>query len=443
MSYNREDLDFATEYKAATNQGPPRTTAVFLATLVIVFLSFLAWANWAELDEVTRGEGRVIASTKNQVVQSLEGGIVKEILVKTGDLVKKGDVLLKIDDTGFSSNFGELRAKQASLQAQVVRLNHELTGVIGTPPVFPASLNEMAGDTIRTELQLYDARQRSLKSQISILQERVKQRRRELSELKANLDRISQNLKLAREEETIKAPLARKGIVPKTDVIRLKREIADLDGQIKSSSESVPRLEAAIREAEALANEQTLKFRQDAQAELSQRTAELAVVAESLRAARDRVVRADVRSPVEGIVNSLNVNTVGGVVRAGESLVEIVPVEENLLIEAKVRPSDIAFVRPDQSALVKITSYDFSIYGGLDGVVEKISADSSIDEVSREVFYLVTVKTLSNQLGEEQNKLSIIPGMVASVDILTGKKSVLDYLLKPINKARHEALRER
>lgn len=443
MSYNREDLDFATEYKAAINQGPPRTTAVFLATLVIVFLSFLAWANWAELDEVTRGEGRVIASTKNQVVQSLEGGIVKEILVKTGDLVKKGDVLLKIDDTGFSSNFGELRAKQASLQAQVVRLNHELTGVIGTPPVFPASLNEMAGDTIRTELQLYDARQRSLKSQITILQERVKQRRRELSELKANLDRIAQNLKLAREEEAIKAPLARKGIVPKTDVIRLKREIADLDGQIKSSSESVPRLEAAIREAEALANEQTLKFRQDAQAELSQRTAELAVVAESLRAARDRVVRADVRSPVEGIVNSLNVNTVGGVVRAGESLVEIVPVEENLLIEAKVRPSDIAFVRPDQLALVKITSYDFSIYGGLDGVVEKISADSSIDEVSREVFYLVTVKTLSNQLGEQQSKLSIIPGMVASVDILTGKKSVLDYLLKPINKARHEALRER
>ncbi|NNE21706.1 MAG: HlyD family type I secretion periplasmic adaptor subunit [Rhizobiales bacterium] len=443
MSYNREDLDFATEYKAAINQGPPRTTAVFLTTLVIVFVSFLAWANWAELDEVTRGEGRVIASSKNQVVQSLEGGIVKEILVKTGDVVKKGDVLLKIDDTGFSSNFGELRAKQASLQAQVVRLKHELTGVSGTPPVFPPALNEMAGDTIRTELQLYDARQRSLKSQIVILQERVKQRRRELSELKANLERISQNLKLAREEEKIKEPLARRGIVPKTDVIRLKREIADLEGQIRSSGESVPRLEAAIREAEALANEQTLKFRQDAQTELSQRTAELAVVAESIRAARDRVVRADVRSPVEGIVNSLNVNTVGGVVRAGETLVEIVPVEENLLIEAKVRPSDIAFVRPDQSALVKITAYDFSIYGGLDGVVEKISADSSIDEVSREVFYLVTVKTLSNQLGEKQNKLSIIPGMVASVDILTGKKSVLDYLLKPINKARYEALRER
>lgn len=442
MSYNREDLDFATEYNAAINQGPPRTTAVFLITVVVIFLSFLAWSNWAQLDEVTRGEGRVIASTKNQIVQSLEGGIVKEILVKTGDLVKQGDVLLKIDDTGFSSNFGELSAKQASLNATIVRLNHELSGAQG-PPVFSPELIEAAGATIRTELQLYDARQRSLVSQISILEERVKQRRRDLSELRANLERISQNLQLAREEERIKAPLAEKGIVPKTDFIRLKREIADLDGQITSSSESVPRLEAAIREAEALAKEQTLKFRQDAQIELSARTGELAVVFESIRAARDRVVRADVRSPVDGIVNSLSVNTVGGVVRAGATLVEIVPVEENLLIEAKVRPSDIAFIRPDQAALVKITAYDFSIYGGIDGVVQKISADSSIDEVSREVFYLVTVKTLSNQLGDQRNKQFIIPGMVASVDILTGKKSVLDYLLKPLNKARYEALRER
>ncbi len=443
MNYDRDDLDFATEYNAAINQGPPRTTAVFLSVLVVIFISMLIWADWAELDEVTRGEGRVIPSGKNQVVQSLEGGIVKEILVKTGDEVTRGDVLLKIDDTGFSSNFGELRAKQASLRAQIIRLNHELSGVRGTPPVFPAELLQSAANTIKTELELYYARQRSLESQIRILEERVKQRRRELSELKANLERISENVKLAREEEKIKAPLAERGIVPKTDVIRLKREIADLDGQIKSAGESVPRLEAAIREAQALANEQTLKFRQEAQADLSQRTAELAVVAESIRAARDRVVRAEVRAPVDGVVNSLNVNTVGGVVRAGETLVEIVPIEDNLLIEAKVRPSDIAFVRPDQPALVKITAYDFSIYGGLDGVVEKISADSSIDEVSREVFYLVTIKTLSNQLGEQKNKLSIIPGMVASVDILTGKKSVLDYLLKPINKARYEALRER
>ncbi len=443
MSYNRDDLDFATEYNAALHKGPPKQTVVFLSALTVMFASFLVWANWAELDEVTRGEGRVVPSSKNQVVQSLEGGIVKELLVQTGDLVKRGDVLVRIDDTGFSSNLGEVRAKQTSLKAQILRLRHELSAEIGSALEYPEELAKLAPNTIATELQLYYARQQSLSSQVNILAERVSQRQRELSELEANMARISQNLKLAREEERIKAPLAKRGIVPKTDVLRLKREIADLDGQLKTSQEAIPRLQAAIREAQAQEGEQTLRFRQEAQSELSQRTAELAVVEETLRAARDRVVRADVRSPVDGIVNAMSVNTVGGVVRAGETLVEIVPLEESLLIEAKVRPADIAFVHPDQPALVKITAYDFSIYGGLEGVVQKISADSSVDEVSREVFYLVTIKTLSNQLGGQQDNLSIIPGMVASVDILTGKKSVLDYLLKPINKARTEALRER
>jgi adhesin transport system membrane fusion protein len=443
MSFNRDDLDFATEYNSAMHKGPPTSTIVFLATISVMFVVFLVWASLAKLDEVTRGEGRVIPSSKNQVVQSLEGGIVEQLNVRAGDLVKKGDILLRIDDTGFSSNLGELRAKQNSLNAQIARLRHELSAEIGAKLVFTPELRKLAPRTVAAELQLYDARQRSLKSQINVLNERVSQRKRELSELDANMARISENLKLAREEEKIKEPLAKRGIVPKTDVLRLKREIADLDGQLKTSTQAIPRLQAAIREAEALMGEQTLKFRQEAQAEFSQRTAELAIVEESLRAATDRVVRADVRSPVDGIVNSMNVNTIGGVVRAGETLVEIVPMEESLLIETKVRPADIAFVHPDQPALVKITAYDFSIYGGLEGVVKTISADSSVDEVSREVFYLVTIKTLSNQLGGQKNKLSIIPGMVASVDILTGKKSVLDYLLKPINKARAEALRER
>jgi adhesin transport system membrane fusion protein len=443
MSYNRDDLEFATEYNSALHKGPPKSTAVFLTALSVMFASFIAWANWAELDEVTRGEGRVVPSSKNQIVQSLEGGIVKEILVRTGQVVKKGDILLRIDDTGFSSNLGELRAKQSSLRAQIFRLRHELSGDGDQGLTFPEDLAAAAPRTIATELQLFQARRNSLKSQVNVLRERVSQRQRDLSELEANMERLAQSLELAREEEQIKAPLAKRGIVPKTDVLRLKREISDLDGQIKTSQQAVPRLEAAIREAEALVKEQTLKFRQDAQVQLAQTTAELAIVEETLRAARDRVVRADVRSPVDGVVNALNVNTVGGVVRAGEAMVEIVPLEESLLIEAKVRPADIAFVHPDQPALVKITAYDFSIYGGLEGRVEKISADSSIDEVTREVFYLVTIKTLSNQLGGQKNKLSIFPGMVASVDILTGKKSVLDYLLKPINKARNEALRER
>jgi adhesin transport system membrane fusion protein len=223
----------------------------------------------------------------------------------------------------------------------------------------------------------------------------------------------------------------------------LKRDIADTEGQIATQNESIPKLEAAIREAQGQVKEQEEKFRQEARTELSEAEAELAVNQETLRGATDRVVRADIRSPVDGVVNQINSNTVGGVVQAGQTLMEIVPLEDSLFVEVKIRPSDIAFVHPQQPAVVKITAYDFSIYGGLDGNVERISADSVYDEEARQNFYLVTVKTLENQLKSEKEELPIIPGMVASVDILTGKKSVLDYLLKPINKARAEALRER
>jgi membrane fusion protein, adhesin transport system len=440
---NRSDLEFATEYDAAVHGGTPRRATLLLVVIVAMFAGGIAWASWAELDEVTRGEGRVVPAGRNQVVQSLEGGIVEAIHVRAGDHVNKGDVLLRIDDTGFSSDLGELLAKEASLRTKLVRLRHELEGDASVPPDFPSELRELAPDTVAAELELYSIRRRSLAGQRSVLEERVQQRRRELAETAVNEARITANLELAREEEALKEPLAERGVVPRTDVIRLQREIADLEGQFAGSREQRPRLEAAIREAEGQVEELELRFREEAQAEFSQATAEFSIVRESMRSARDRVVRTEVRAPVSGIVNELNVNTIGGVVRAGENLVEIVPLEDLLRVEVKVRPSDIAFVHPDQPALVKISAYDFSIYGGLEGAVEKISADTSVDEDTREVFYLVTVRTEDSELGSGAEKMSIIPGMVASVDIMTGKKTVLDYLLKPINKAREQALRER
>jgi adhesin transport system membrane fusion protein len=408
-----------------------------------VFAAFIAWAGWAQIDEVTRGQGRVIPSGKNQVVQSLEGGIVKEIVVETGSLVHKGDLLLRIDDTGFAASLGEVEARRAALRAQIVRLQHEVGGDRAAPLVFPADLDRDAPATVASEKDLYLARQHSLTAQLNILTERVKQRQRDLIETRTNIARLEKNLALANEEDRLKAPLVEKGIIPRTDYLRLKRDISDLGGQFAMAKESVARLEAAVREAEAVASEQELKFREDARAELTQKVAELTVIGETMRGARDRVVRTDVRSPVDGIVNKLNVNTVGGVVKPGEPLVEIVPQQESLLIEAKVRPNDIAFVHPGQKASVKITAYDFSIYGGLDGEVVRISADSSYDEQTREVHYLVTVKTLTNQLGKAELNLVIFPGMVARVDILTGKKTILQYLLKPITKAKYDALRER
>jgi membrane fusion protein, adhesin transport system len=443
MISKSDDLEYATEYTSALHTAVPKTLRVFVMMALLSLVTFIGWASWAKLDEVARGEGRVVASGRNQLLQSLEGGIVKEITVKTGDRVKQGDVLIRIDDTGFSSNLGEIESKQLNLIAQISRLEHETSPDATGEPVFPDNVRQRAPGLVESELQLFRARRQSLDIQNQILKERVEQKTRELNEIRTNLERLQANLTLAQEEEDIKKPLARSGVVPRTDVIRLQREIADLRGQIGVAEESIPRIEAGIREAEGQVLEQRLRYLQEAQAELGQRRAEQAVIDETSRAARDRVSRTDIRAPVDGIVNALNVNTVGGVVRAGEVLAEIVPLEDALRIDARIKPSDIAFVHPDQQALVKITAYDFSIFGGLDGVVEKISPDSAVDEATREVYYTVTIKTLSNQLAGQNQNLSIFPGMVASVDILTGKKSVLDYLLKPINKARNEALRER
>ena len=443
MSNSRNDLELASEYDAALRRGAPRGAVISLLLIAVMILSFLTWASWAKLDEVTRGEGRVIPSSKTQLVQSLEGGIVKELLVRTGDKVSKGDVLARFDDTGFSSNLGEVTAKILALEARTTRLRHEASGDLANNPEFSDKLKASSMALVENETSLFQAKRNSLKTQIGILKERVEQRTRELGETQAALTRFQTNLGLANDEMKLKLPLADRGIVPKTEIIRIKRDIADTEGQIATQSETAPKLEAAIREAQGEVTQQEEKFRQDSRTELSESEAELAVAQETLRAAKDRVVRADIKSPVEGIVNKINSNTVGGVVQAGQTLMEIVPIEDSLFVEAKIRPSDIAFVRPRQHAVVKITAYDFSIYGGLEGEVERISADSVYDEQSRENFYLVTVKTLQNQLKTEKEELPIIPGMVASVDILTGKKSVLDYLLKPINKARAEALRER
>jgi len=443
MVAKTDDLDFATEYVSALHSQVPRTLRVLVMVALIAIVAFVAWAGWAKLDEVARGEGRVVTSGKNQLLQSLEGGIVKEIFVKTGDRVKRGDVLIRIDDTGFSSNLGEIESKQLNLFSQIARLEHETNPDMTGEPVFPEEVRQRAPALVESELRLFRARQQSLQVQLQILAERVEQKSRELQETRTDLIRLQANLKLALEEEAIKKPLALSRVVPKTDVIRLQREIADLRGQIGVSENRVPRIEAGIREAQAQVSEQKLRHLQEAEAELGQRSAEQAILEETIRAARDRVNRTDVKAPVDGVVNALNVNTVGGVVRAGEILAEIVPLEEALRIEARIRPSDIAFVHPEQAALVKITAYDFSIFGGLEGRVEKISPDSAVDESTREVYYTVTVKTLSNQLAGKNRNLSIFPGMVASVDILTGKKSILDYLLKPINKAKSEALRER
>lgn len=438
----REELDFFRDSEAAVRDAPSRASLVFLIACAALFGIFITWAYLAELDEVTRGSGKVIPSSKTQIVQSLEGGIVKKIDVREGDTVKKGQILLTIDDTGFSSDLGELKAKELSLIAQVNRLQTEAGNPAAEAVTFDEELRN-APDVIRNEEKLFMIRKSALKNQVNVLKDRLEQRKLELAELHESRKRYQDGLTIAQKEFKMKEPLAKRGIISRTDLLRLEREISDLRGQLATIEQSIPRVEASVREAERLIEEQKLSFRQTAQAELNTKLADLSVVRQSLTAAQDRVVRADIRSPVDGIINKLHVNTLGGVVRAGEPLAEITPLEDSLFVEVRINPRDIAFISPNQKALVKISAYDFTIYGGLDGKVELISPDSITDQENKESYYLVTVKTNESALRRGDKLLPIIPGMVAQVDVITGKKSVLDYILKPIIKAQQEALHER
>lgn len=441
FSQDRQDFDYASEVQKALHQGPRMSSHIFLVTIVVMFAAGLFWADRAMVDEVTRGDGRVIPSSQMQVIQTLDSGILEEILVREGEIVEAGQILLRVDDTNFSSRAGELQAQRRSLVAQIARLETEVAG--GTEIGFPEELIDDYPQIAASELALFLSRQEGLRSQLSILEQQLQQREQELEELRVTESQAASSLELARQELGIYEPLARTGVVAEVEVLRLRREVNDLDGRLQATRSALPRVESAIQEARSRINEATYAFRSEAQAEMNQRRSELSVIDQTLRAAQDRVSRTDVRSPVRGIVNSLSLTTIGGVVQAGSELMQIVPLDDTLLVEARIRPSDVAFLSPGLPATVKITAYDFSIYGGLEGTLERISADTLADPENGETFYEIVVRTDRNYLGSPAEPLAIIPGMVASVDILTGEKSILDYLLKPLTKAREEALRER
>lgn len=429
---------------ADTDREGSRIFGHLLLLAVVVFVgSFIAWASVATLDEVTRGEGRVIPSSKIQVIQNLEGGIVAEILVNEGAVVEKGQVLLRIDNTEAEANFGELQQRRMSALAAVARLTAETSGEEGAEPVFPDELLRTAPDIAESELALFRVRQQQLRSQIEILEDQVAQRQQEMEELDSKLAGLRSAYALASEELKITRPLAEQGIVAKVDLLRLEREVLDLKSQIDATTLAKPRAASALSEAQRRIEERLVTFRSDAASDLAKQQLELAAVTEALTADRDRVRRTEVRSPVHGTVKEIKVRTVGGVIQPGQDLMEIVPIEDTLLVEAQVRPSDIAFMYPNQKAVIKITAYDFSIYGGLDAVVEQISADAIEDKEKGESFFRIYLRTDKNYLGDAEDPLPIIPGMTASVDVLTGEKTVLEYLMKPILRARDNALRER
>jgi adhesin transport system membrane fusion protein len=402
-----------------------------------VVLALLLWAGLAHVDEVTRGDARVIASRQLQLVQSLDGGVVADILVREGDVVEKGQLLLKIDETRATSGARENAAQGFALQARVARLKAVAEGAAFRPP--EAGKDAVQRRIVDEERRLFETRRAELSAMVAISQQQLLQRRQELLEMKSRRAAALRSLELTEQELARTKPLLSTGAVSEVDILRLERELSKSRGDAEQALAQIHRVESAILEAQGKVKETELSFRNDARKELAENLGKLNAINEGAVALNDRVDKSQIRSPVRGRVQRLLANTVGGVVQPGKDLIEIVPLDDVLVLEAKVQPRDIAFIHPGQDANVKFTAYDFSIYGGMDAKVENISPDSVVDERGN-AYYLVRVRTDRASLGD---KLPIIPGMTAEVDVLTGKKSVLSYLLKPVLKAKQLALRER
>ena len=408
-----------------------------------LFVAFVGWAAFAQVDEIARGEGKVIPASKTQIIQSSEPGVVQDIAVKIGQKVKKDDLIIRLDNTMNVSSLGEQQAKARALAARIARLKHEQSGNISSSFECPADILASAPEICANEQKLLVAKRENFENKLSVLKARLEQRESELNEANANSQRLTENLSVSDREAALVESLTKRGLMAQTEKIRVDREQAELKGQINLSTESMGRIQGALTEARLQVEEVGLDFQQQALDELTQALAELSVVEETLRGARDRVARTDIRSPVDGIVNTLEVNTLGAFVQPGAVVAGIVPTSDTLLVEARVSPRDVAFIRPGQEALIKITAYDFSIFGGLEGKVENITADSILDQHTGEPYYQVRVSTNKAVLEKDGKSYSIIHGMICSVDIMTGSKTILSYLLKPINKAREEAMRER
>ncbi|WP_210204762.1 HlyD family type I secretion periplasmic adaptor subunit [Mycoplana dimorpha] len=414
-----------------------------LAISLLLIVVFLAWAAIAKVDEIARGEGKVIPVSKTQVIQSSEPGVVQEIAVSLGQVVRKGQLLVQLNNITTESTLGESVAKARALGAKVARLQLEEAGLYDAAFACPPEILAVAENVCANEKMLFEANRATYQNKVGVLKERIKQRQNELNEALANMERLRLNIAGSQRQLDLMAPLAKKKLVAEMDIIKVENELNDQTGQLRVYDESVERLKAAVDEAKLQLGDLGLELRQQALTEKAQTLAELSVVDETIRGASDRVKRTDIRSPVDGIVNTLDVNTIGAYVEPGRVIAGIVPTADTLLVEAKISPRDVAFVRKGQPAVVKITAYDFSVFGGLEGQVENISADSLVEKEKGETFYLVQVKTKQSELTRDGKSYPIIPGMVAQVEIMTGSKTVLSYLMKPINKARSEALTER
>ncbi|MET3998592.1 HlyD family type I secretion periplasmic adaptor subunit [Marinobacterium sp. MBR-109] len=435
-----DDIRYTSSISEAMLEQAPRGASLLLWAGALFIVFAIIWANWAELDEIARGEGEIIPSHQLQVVQNLEGGIVSEILVREGQLVDKGQVLLRIEDKRFASSFRENQVRMLELNARSARLTAESGN---TEFILPMDFPPEYQNLLQQERLLFASRREELSTNLSVLEQQQEQREQELVEARARIEQLRGSYNLLLRELRISDPLVKEGVISEVEHLRLRRQVNDLRGEMSSIELSIPRIESTIAEIRQKKQEMELNFRNRARAELNEVFAEQVRLEEALGGMEDRISRTEVRAPIKGTVKQLMINTIDGVVRPGDPLLSIVPWEDQLLVEARIKPSDIANIRLDQPAVVKISAYDFAIYGGMEANVAFISPGTIMDEETKQPYYLVRLEMDAPEAGAEQDVLPLMAGMTVSVDILTGKKSVMHYLLKPINRAKERALTER
>jgi len=437
--YNQKDYEFMNSLSSAILEHSPRKMSIIIKLWLITLLSFIVWASFAEIDEITRGNGKVIPYGQNQIIQNLEGGIVESILVHEGQQVKKGEVLLKINNLKTVSSSRTNTMKYNELFAKRLRLYAEANNL---PFKSVKTDDKDLKKQVELAKKLYDSDKLEYEAKDRALIQQIEQRKQELREAKAKINSLKKSLEYVTEEIAMTAPMVQEGVKSKVDFLKLKREANGISNDIQAAQLSLPRLQSAIEEYRNKRTEAQQEFINKAKKELNEVTAEIARLKTQQIAYNDQVSRTMVKSPVDGIVQKLFVNTIGGVVKPGADLIEIVPTNEKLYLEIKIKPSDIAFIHPGAEAMVKISAYDFSIHGGLKGKVVNISPDTITDKEGN-TFYLIHIQTNKNYLGSKEHPLEIIPGMTATVDIVTGKKTIMQYILKPILKSKQYIFTER
>ncbi|RXJ89735.1 hemolysin secretion protein D [Arcobacter sp. CECT 8983] len=436
---NNRDLEYMQSLSSAVIHNRPKKLHWVLVSFAVTIVFFIIWAAFAQIDEIARGQGKVVPSGQNQILQNLEGGIVSEILIKEGDFVKKDQILLKISNEKSSSSLVSSEIKILYLKAQIKRLEAELAQIDFQ---YEETEDKDLNDFLANEKELFLSNMKQLDSKVQILKEQLKQKRSDLNDAKQTIKHLKFSAQAIDKEVKMTEPMVKRGIRAEVDFLKLQREFSDAKQKLQSAIHTVNKIKSEIVEIEKKIEEVSEIYKAKTQEKLNEITTSLKDLEANTVASQDQVSRAIIKSPSNGIVQTLHVNTIGGAIKPAQDLIEIVPTDYNLIVEVKILPSDIAFIYQGQKAVVKFSAYDFSIYGGLDGKVINISPDT-ITEKDNKTYYLVRIKTNKNFIGTEEKKMKIIPGMVADVDIITGKKSILDYILKPILKIKQYTFTER